>query len=40
MKGMLATLSDEKPKWTLSSSIIGTNPGKTLTTQTIPFNRV
>ncbi|KYM85349.1 Sodium/potassium-transporting ATPase subunit beta-2 [Atta colombica] len=27
MKGMLATLSDEKPKWTLSSSIIGTNPG-------------
>ncbi|KYQ53878.1 Sodium/potassium-transporting ATPase subunit beta-2 [Trachymyrmex zeteki] len=27
MKGMLATLSYEKPKWTLSSSIIGTNPG-------------
>ncbi|XP_011054947.1 PREDICTED: sodium/potassium-transporting ATPase subunit beta-2-like [Acromyrmex echinatior] len=27
MKGLLATLSDEKPKWTLSSSIIGTNPG-------------
>ncbi|XP_050458136.1 sodium/potassium-transporting ATPase subunit beta-2-like [Cataglyphis hispanica] len=27
MKGMLATLSDEKPKWTLSGSLIGTNPG-------------
>ncbi|RLU18376.1 hypothetical protein DMN91_008733 [Ooceraea biroi] len=27
MKGMLATLSYEKPKWTLSSSLIGTNPG-------------
>lgn len=28
MKVMLATLSYEKPKWTLSNSLIGTNPGK------------
>lgn len=27
MKGLLATLSKEKPKWTLDSSLIGTNPG-------------
>ncbi|KAI4483547.1 hypothetical protein M0804_007807 [Polistes exclamans] len=27
MKGLLATLSTEKPKWILDSSIIGTNPG-------------
>lgn len=27
MKGMLATLSYERPKWTLDSSLIGTNPG-------------
>lgn len=28
MKGMLATLSYQKPKWTLKDSLIGTNPGK------------
>lgn len=27
MKGMLATLSDNKPRWTLKESLIGTNPG-------------
>ncbi|XP_032668439.1 sodium/potassium-transporting ATPase subunit beta-2-like [Odontomachus brunneus] len=27
MKGMLATLSTQKPKWTLKDSLIGTNPG-------------
>lgn len=30
MKGMLATLSYQKPKWTLKESLIGTNPGKYL----------
>ncbi|XP_018325786.1 sodium/potassium-transporting ATPase subunit beta-1 [Agrilus planipennis] len=27
MKGLLATLNDKSPRWTLDSSIIGTNPG-------------
>ncbi|XP_012280194.1 sodium/potassium-transporting ATPase subunit beta-2 [Orussus abietinus] len=27
MKGLLATLNEEKPRWILDSSIIGTNPG-------------
>lgn len=27
MKGLLATLNDEKPKWILEESLIGTNPG-------------
>ncbi|KAL2719454.1 sodium/potassium-transporting ATPase subunit beta-2-like [Vespula squamosa] len=27
MKGLLATISNDKPKWILDSSIIGTNPG-------------
>lgn len=28
MKGMLATLSYQKPRWTLKDSLIGTNPGE------------
>lgn len=28
MKGLLATLNYEKPRWILEESIIGTNPGK------------
>lgn len=27
MKGLLATLNDEKPRWILEESLIGTNPG-------------
>lgn len=27
MKGLLMTIDDNTPKWTLDSSIIGTNPG-------------
>lgn len=28
MMGLMATIDENRPKWTLDSSIIGTNPGK------------
>lgn len=37
MKGLLATLNDERPRWILEESIIGTNPGKFIDFLFLPF---